>query len=147
MAKEHSTCGVDNMVEIEGPVATAGYRALQNDLLYKLLVEQDSATRKLAPLARGCLDYFPDALLAVALHSYLSNEKHNPGKETHWSMEKSTDHRDCVARHLVDSARSNDIDENGLPHAVAEAWRALAHLQVVLMERYQLEKPAAGRRK
>ena len=78
--------------------------------------------------------YFPDALLAVSEHSRRANEKHNPGEPLHWSKEKSRDHADCIARHLVDIGPDwNAQDpELGSFHATALAWRALALLQTVL---------------
>jgi hypothetical protein len=94
----------------------------------------DSARRKGMPLFSGFLMYFPDACLAVAEHSRKNNDKHNPGQPLHWSKGKSSDHADCVARHLVDIGPNWDaVDpENGSLHAIALAWRALALLQTVL---------------
>jgi hypothetical protein len=86
-----------------------------------------SAERKDVPLARGCLDYFPAALAAVAKLSRAGNEKHNPGEELHHARGKSMDHADCIVRHLVD--RGTVDPEDGIPHSVKVAWRALALLQ------------------
>lgn len=96
--------------------------------------------RKAKPLFRGCLMYFPDALLAISEHSRKANEKHNPGEEMHWSKGKSTDHADCIARHLVDIGPNWDATDPELNsyHATALAWRALALLQT-LLERKQAE--------
>ena len=77
-------------------------------------------------MARGLLDYFPDACAEVANVSYVGNEQHNPGQEMHWAKEKSTDHADCIVRHLVDRGT---IDTDGLRHSAKVAWRALALLQ------------------
>lgn len=87
----------------------------------------DSAARKNVPLARGVLDYFPAALVAVAELSRMGNDKHNPGQELHWARGKSTDHADCIMRHLVD--RGTVDPEDGISHSVKVAWRALALLQ------------------
>ncbi len=87
----------------------------------------DSAARKAIPLARGLLDYFPAALAAVAEVSRVGNEKHNPGQPMHHSRGKSTDHADCIMRHLVD--RGAIDPETGLRHSAEVAWRALALLQ------------------
>ncbi len=87
----------------------------------------DPADRKKIPLATGAIDYFPDALAAVARLSLAGNEKHNPGQPLHWDRSKSKDHADCLARHLV--ARGKIDPETGLSHTVAVAWRALALLQ------------------
>lgn len=94
----------------------------------------ESAIRKGKPLFSGCLMYFPDALLAVAEHSRKANDKHNPGEPLHWSKDKSKDHADCIARHLLDiGPKWDDTDpEFGSYHATALAWRALALLQTVL---------------
>lgn len=77
-------------------------------------------------LATCLLDYFPNACAAVARHSAKSNEKHNPGKPPHWARDKSTDHRNKIARHLVDAG---GFDKDGNRHSVAIAWRGLALLE------------------
>lgn len=89
----------------------------------------EAQRRKNQPVARGVLDYFPDALLAVAELSRIGNEQHNPGQPMHWAREKSTDHADCIIRHLIDRG-TNDTD--GVGHTVKVAWRALALLQTEL---------------
>ena len=89
------------------------------------LIDADSATRKTFPMARGLLDYFPDALAAVAQVSYIGNEKHNPGEPMHHARGKSMDHADCILRHLVGRGGfDGDVRESA-----ALAWRALALLQ------------------
>jgi hypothetical protein len=85
--------------------------------------------RKERPLARGVLDYFPDALAEVANVSRVGNEQHNPGQPMHWAYGKSPDHADCVSRHLVDRGT---LDTDGLSHSAKVAWRALALLQTEL---------------
>jgi hypothetical protein len=85
------------------------------------------ATRKDHPLFSGCMAYFPDALLAVSKLSKIGNDKHNPGERLHWSREKSADHADCLARHLVNHGQTDP--DTGLSHTTAVAWRALALLQ------------------
>lgn len=89
----------------------------------------DAAARKNAPMARGLLDYFPLACAAVAELSRIGNEQHNPGQPMHWNRTKSTDHADCIVRHLVDRGT---IDTDGVRHAAKVAWRALALLQTEL---------------
>jgi hypothetical protein len=86
----------------------------------------DSAERNRIPLCSGCLDYFPLALAAVAQLSLIANEQHNPGEPMHWARGKSTEHRDKILKHLVDSG-TMDID--GTRHSTKLAWRALANLQ------------------
>jgi hypothetical protein len=86
----------------------------------------DSAARKTIPVATGVLDYFPAAIAAVAELSRIGNDKHNPGEPLHWARGKSSDHADCIMRHLIERGT---IDTDGLSHSVKVAWRALALLQ------------------
>ena len=79
------------------------------------------------PIARGVLDYFPDAIAEVAKVSYIGNEQHNPGEPMRWAREKSTDQADCIVRHLIDRGK---IDTDGVRHSAKLAWRALALLQL-----------------
>lgn len=88
----------------------------------------DSAARKRIPMFSGLLAYFPDALAAVAEHSFDSNEKHNPGEPLHWSREKSSDHLDCIVRHMTDIATGADK----IAELKAVVWRGLAELQLTL---------------
>lgn len=94
----------------------------------------NSQERKNTPVFSGVMQYFPDALMAVAQHSKAGNDKHNPGQPLHWSRGKSKDHADCVARHLIDIGPNWDLKdpETGSFHATALAWRALALLQLVI---------------
>jgi hypothetical protein len=91
------------------------------------LLPSDSALRKKIPLFRGLLDYFPAACAAVANLSFIGNEQHNPGQPMHWAREKSTDHADCILRHLLEAGT---FDTDGVRHSAKLAWRALAMLQV-----------------
>lgn len=87
----------------------------------------DSGKRKEFPLFSGLLAYFPAALAQVSNHSFIGNEKHNPGKPLQHARGKSTDHLDCVLRHIVDSREvtgSKRVEE-----LRAAAWRVLAELQ------------------
>lgn len=83
--------------------------------------------RKKTPLWSGLVQYFPDALVAVAQVSQAGNDQHNPGQPLHWAREKSTDHRDTLLRHLFDSGT---VDVDGGRHSAKLAWRALALLQL-----------------
>ena len=89
---------------------------------------EDSAMRKEYPLYAGLLRYFPDALAAVAHVSYVGNQKHNPGQPLHWSRDKSNDHLDCIARHLLEAGGYDYT--TGVRHSAQLAWRALANLQI-----------------
>lgn len=89
-----------------------------------------SQERKETPLYRGLVAYFPRALGAVAALSYVGNKKHNGDAPLHWAKGKSTDHKDCIARHLVESGTIDP--EDGIAHDVKLAWRALASLEIAL---------------
>ena len=86
----------------------------------------DPASRKASPLAEGLLWYFPNALAAVAAVSKAGNDQHNPGQPMHHSRGKSSDHADCILRHLIDAGT---VDTDGMRHSAKVAWRALALLQ------------------
>lgn len=92
-------------------------------------IPQDDARRKAAPMFRGLLGYFPAALFAVAEHSMESDLKHNPGnpEAPTWARGKSSDHPDCIVRHLIDAGQPGTPDR--LYHLRALAWRSLAQLQ------------------
>lgn len=102
----------------------------------------DKQERKERPITRGVLDYFPDAIAEVANVSYVGNQQHNPGEEMHWARGKSTDHADCITRHLIERGT---IDTDGLRHSAKAAWRALALLQEEIEKvdpvEYVMEKP------
>jgi hypothetical protein len=102
--------------------------------------EQLSAARKNTPLYSGCMAYFPDALQAVARLSKVGNDKHNPGQPLHWSKDKSADHADCLARHLLDAGKVDP--ETGLSHTVSVAWRALALLQTEIEKQRGEQTPS-----
>lgn len=105
----------------------------------------DSQERKNFPLLRGCLRYFPAALAGVALTSKLGNDKHNPGEELHHARGKSSDHGDCIVRHLMDvqdmlaefdrrvhgaeGPLGSDEVKAVLNEVNQLAWRALAYSQ------------------
>lgn len=89
-------------------------------------IPHDAKLRKSLPIASGCLDYFPDALIAVAEVSRVGNEQHNPGQPLHWAKEKSRDEADALLRHLIDRGKK---DTDGIRHSAKVAWRALALLQ------------------
>lgn len=114
-------------------------------MTYKRLMTlpTDSAERKQYPLYSGVLAYFPAALAGVARVSKQGNDKHNPGQPMHHARGKSTDHADCILRHLTDT---NDLlrayehqpvdNEPGcvsveqvLLEASQLAWRVLAYSQ------------------
>lgn len=94
---------------------------------------EDSAIRNSYPMADGLIDYFPNALAEVSRVSHIGNLKHNPGEPMHWARDKSTDHRNKIARHLVDVGGFEEVEVDGklvkVRHSAYLAWRALANLQ------------------
>lgn len=96
------------------------------------MLPTDKQARKDCPIASGALDYFPLAIAEVARLSKAANEQHNPGEPMHWAREKSTDHADCLVRHLIERGC---VDEDGMLHSAKVAWRALALLQLELEDR------------
>ena len=104
------------------------YEALQES---NMLLPTNAQERKQIPITTGVLDYFPLAMAEVAKCSWAGNQQHHPDKELHWDKTKSTDHADCIARHLVDRGK---FDTDGQRHSAKLAWRALALLQLELEE-------------
>lgn len=90
------------------------------------MLPDDGATRKQYPVATGVLDYFPNALLAIAQVSVQGNAQHNLGLPLRWDRGKSTDEADALIRHFL---QRGTFDTDGLRHSAKMAWRALALLQ------------------
>jgi hypothetical protein len=93
------------------------------------LLPTDAGDRKATPICTGVLDYFPLALAEIARVSKAGNDQHNPGQPLHWAKGKSTDHADCLVRHLFERGTR---DTDGQLHTAKAAWRALALLQTEL---------------
>jgi hypothetical protein len=86
----------------------------------------EASLRKEVPVSSGFLDYFPDAVAAVAKLSWIGNDQHNPGQPLHWDRAKSGDEGDALMRHYL---RRGEFDCEGVPETVKVAWRAMALLQ------------------
>lgn len=80
-------------------------------------IEGTAEERKMIPLYRGLMCYFPDALVEVAKQSVKGNLQHHPSDDIWWDKSKSQDELDALLRHMLEGDWS------------AMAWRALAHLQ------------------
>jgi hypothetical protein len=102
--------------------------------LKPMVLPTDPKERKGMPITTGVLDYFPLALAEVAKVSLAGNDQHNPGQPLHWDKSKSTDHADCIARHLIDRGTLDPTDTPPQRHSAKLAWRALALLQMELEE-------------
>ncbi len=85
------------------------------------LSDADAKTRKAAPVYSGFMAYFPDAIIAVAQLSKIGNDQHNPGQPLHWSKDKSNDHLDCQARHMLDHASGVPMDKDSVLHLTKNA--------------------------
>ena len=96
-----------------------------------MLLPTDAQERKQIPIVSGVLDYFPLAIAEVAKCSKAGNDQHHPGEPLFWDKTKSTDHADCIGRHLIDRGK---FDTDGQRHSAKLAWRALALLQLELEE-------------
>jgi len=94
----------------------------------------DSNERKGYPVMSGCLNYFPAALAGIARISKMGNDKHNPGQPLHHARNKSSDHGDCIMRHLMDvqdllahkDVYTAEQEVQILTEVSSLAWRALA---------------------
>ncbi len=86
----------------------------------------EAKERKALPIATGFVDYFPDAIVAVAELSRIGNDQHNPGAPLHWDRSKSGDESDALMRHFLQRGTK---DSDGVRHSAKVAWRAMANLQ------------------
>jgi ribosomal protein L7/L12 len=75
----------------------------------------DSKARYHYPIASGCIAYFPAALAGVAKHSYIGGAKYNDGALVHLRY-VSTEHFDCVGRHVLDLQDLLAAKERGTTH-------------------------------
>lgn len=96
----------------------------------------DAKARKAIPIATGFIDYFPDAIAAIAELSRIGNNQHNPGKPLRWDRSKSSDESDALMRHFL---QRGTIDTDGIRHSTKVAWRALALLQKEIEAAQDLE--------
>lgn len=115
---------------------------LRRDIMDPARLLEAVTNRKEYPMAVGLIDYFPDALAAVAHVSKVGNDKHNSGEDIHWARGKSMDHADCIARHLVERG---GFEVDGIRHSAYLAWRALALLQEELELAHNLPLPRGAR--
>lgn len=97
-----------------------------SSVIAKTTLPTAAEDRKNIPIISGVLDYFTSALAEVAKVSKAGNDQHNPGQPLHWARRKSSDHADCIGRHL---SERGTVDTDGQRHSAKLAWRALALLQ------------------
>lgn len=82
--------------------ALAGSWPLNDGARYPSPLPNDSAERKELPLFKVLFETYPAAMVALTRAAVAGNNKHNPGQELHHSRNKSNDHEDCIARHLME---------------------------------------------
>ncbi|MGA1702640.1 MAG: dATP/dGTP diphosphohydrolase domain-containing protein [Methylophilaceae bacterium] len=87
--------------------------------------------RKKMPVYTGVIKYFPNAIKYVSMVSQAGNDQHHADKPLHWDKNKSSDHTDALARHLLDHSYE-PMDDDGMLHLGKVAWRALAALEIYL---------------
>ena len=116
---------INDEIECNGNCTDCGCAELENEFISHPKVDVAQA-RKETPVFSGVLNYFPDAIKAVAQCSFVGNEQHNPNTPLHWDRSKSGDEKDALVRHLLDAGT---LDTDGILHSAKVAWRALANLQ------------------
>jgi hypothetical protein len=87
-----------------------------------------------APIFRGVINYFPNAIVEVAKVSGFGAEKYT------WNGWESVPdgvnrYSDAMGRHLIGETIDGPTDPaTGLSHAAQVAWNALARLELMLRE-------------
>lgn len=89
-------------------------------------IEAVLTERERPPLASGLLDYFPDALAAVAEVSRVGSLQHHPDKPMHWDRDKPANYADKHMRHFM---KRGTLDTDKQRHLAKSAWNILALLQ------------------
>ena len=94
-------------------IAKHNLRKLKDVEDVDMLLPTDAQERKQIPIVSGVLDYFPLAIAEVAKCSKAGNDQHHPGEPLFWDKTKSTDHADCIGRHLVDRGKFDTMTARG----------------------------------
>ena len=97
-----------------------------------MLNKTKAQQRKATPIYSGVLAYFPDVFAEIAKASTAGNKQHLDGQPLHWDRSKSKDQLDAATRHLVDHARGEIIDDDGVYHLAKSIWRLMAQLQLII---------------
>ena len=127
---QHIT-NIQYLNENGGVVVIGKHQVMPIENKSDMLLPTDAQERKQIPIVSGVLDYFPLAIAEVAKCSKAGNDQHHPGEPLFWDKTKSTDHADCIGRHLIDRGK---FDTDGQRHSAKLAWRSLALLQLELEE-------------
>lgn len=94
------------------------------------------------PIARGCIQYFPRALTAIARVSERGARKYAWDSWRH-APDGLNRYSNAELRHIVAEAYEQYDPDTHLLHAAHRAWNALAYLELVLSEQ-QLEDSDGG---
>ncbi len=87
-----------------------------------------------APIYRGVLAYFPDAVACVASVSAFGASKYAWNGWLH-VPDGLGRYTDAMVRHLTAEGKGEVLDpESGLRHASHVAWNSLARLQLIINE-------------
>lgn len=103
-----------------------------------ILDDMQDADRKKVLLA-AVFDYFPNALIEIALVIYDGQVQH---KTTGWDRTKSNDHRNTLLRHYL---QAGTVDTDGRPHSAKVAVRALMALELESEARLAAQTARNGR--
>lgn len=84
-----------------------------------------------APIFRGVIAYFPNAIEGVAATSNFGAAKYAWGGWRH-VPDGVARYTDAMVRHLAAEAKGEVVDpDSGLPHAFHVAWNALARAELM----------------
>ena len=94
-------------------------------------VKTKAEERKSQPVFSGVLAYFPDVFAEISKASLAGNKQHLEGQPLHWDRTKSKDQLDAALRHLIDHARGDTYDDDGVMHLAKSVWRLMAQIQLI----------------
>jgi hypothetical protein len=93
-----------------------------------------------APIYRGGIAYFPDAIAGVSAVSLYGATKY-AWKGWRGVPDGVNRYTDAMVRHLAAEAKGEVLDsESGLPHAWHIAWNALARAELLMKDHADLQK-------
>ena len=92
-----------------------------------------------APIYRGVLAYFPDAVASVASVSAFGASKYAWNGWLH-VPDGLGRYTDAMVRHLLEEGKGDVLDpDSGLAHAAHSAWNSLARLELLLRKESAVE--------
>lgn len=104
-----------------------------NDDQSKISVGAFKLDQGKAPIYQGFIQYFPDAIEAVAQVSAFGYKKYGTWGGWHGVDDGLNRYMDAKCRHMIDEAKGEKCaSDSQLLHAAHEAWGAMAKLQLLL---------------